>query len=354
MRNLFLIGVLLISFQAIGQKDSTTIKNDSILLRQVVLQPKGIIPFQVRIPLTKIDSLKASNLLHKKTTEIDHWTEVNKIGLDLHEVAFVNWNSGGSNSISALLGVAIKRNYDQANLHWKNELLLQYGLNKQKDLDFRKTDDKIEVNSTFGYQTDSLSNWFYSAKLNFDTQFSKGYKYPNTEESISGFMAPAYLFLGVGSEYNSKTEELVFYVSPLTMKTTFVLDDRLANAGAFGVEPAILNDAGEIIQEGENIRSQVGILLTNEYNTQVFENITLNNKLSLYTDYLNKFGNIDVNWELNFTFKVNKYVVAKLGSHLKYDDDIKLKEENDAGELISKGPSVQWKQQLGIGVIVNL
>lgn len=347
MRKLLFAGILLISFHAFCQQESS-------LPRRTSLDPRGIVPFQPELANTLIDSLKANSLLLKKTKEIDRWTEINKIGLDLHEVAFVNWNSGGSNSISALLGVAIKRNYDQKNLHWKNELLLQYGLNKQKDLDFRKTDDKIEINSTFGYQTDSLSNWFYSAKLNFDTQFSKGYSYPNTDAAISEFMAPAYLFVGVGSEYNSETEDLVLYLSPLTMKTTFVLDQRLADSGAFGVDPAIVNDAGQVIQEGENVRQQVGILLTNEYHTQLFENISLHNKLSLYTDYLNKFGNIDVNWELNFQFKVNKYVVAKLGSHLKYDDDIKLKKENDAGELVDQGPAVQWKQQLGIGVIVNL
>lgn len=77
-------------------------------------------------------------------------------------------------------------------------------------------------------------------------------------------------------------------------------------------------------------------------------------RLNLYTDYLNKFGNIDVNWELNFNFKVNEYVLAKLGSHLKYDDDVIIQEENADGDLVGIGPRVQWKQQLGIGVIVEL
>ena len=46
--------------------------------------------------------------------------------------------------------------------------------------------------------------------------------------------------------------------------------------------------------------------------------------------------------------------MAKLGSHLKYDDDIKVQEENAEGELVDAGPRIQWKQQLGIGVIVEL
>lgn len=327
-------------------------QNDSI--SPLNIQPYGIVPYSIHnTVVTKIDSLKAANLLRQQEA-VSYWKNVNRIGLDLSEVAFVNWNAGGSNSISGLLGVAIKRDYSKGNAQWKNELLMQYGVNKQKDQEFRKTDDNIELNSTFGYRKDSLSNFYYSAKFNFNTQFSKGYTYPNTENEISEFMAPAYLFLGVGSEYNAESENLLVYASPLTMKSTFVLDQELADSGAFGVTPAVVDENGEIIKEGENVRTQVGILLTNEYHTKVLENITLNNKLSLYTDYLNRFGNVDVNWELNFRFKVNDYVVAKLGSHLKYDDDIKIKEENSEGELVEKGPAVQWKQQLGIGVIVNL
>lgn len=347
MRYLITFSLFLSGFFANSQ-------TDSIAIHVSHLEPSGIVFREVFPPSTSIDSLKMVNLVAQNLDDISYWKEVNKIGLDLNEVTFVNWNAGGNNSISGLLGLAFKRDYDRKNLHWANELLLQYGLNKQKDQDFQKTDDNVELNSTFGYRTSKSSKWYYSAKFSFNTQISKGYTYPNTDVAISKLMAPAYLFLGVGSEYKSSDNNLIFYASPLTMKATFVLDQRLADSGAFGVKPAVLDENGKIIKSGENIRKQVGILLTNEYNKEVFENIFLTNKLSLYTDYLNRFGNVDVNWELNFTFKVNKYVVAKLGSHLKYDDDIKLKEENSEGELEEKGPAVQWKQQLGIGVIVNL
>ncbi len=307
--------------------------------------------YQPAFPITQVDKL---NRLSKYHPSITFWEEVNKIGLDLSEVAFVNWNAGGANSISALLNTDFKRTYERKNIRWKNELIARYGINKQTDQDVRKTDDHLEINSTFGYRKDTLSNWYYSAKANFSTQFSNGYNYPDTSKKISTIMAPAYLFLGVGSEYNVDEENLNVYASPLTLRSTFVLDQDLANEGAFGVEGAVYDEEGNLIKEGENVRTEVGILLTNEYSTEIFENIGLSNKLSLYTDYINKFGNIDVNWELNFNFQVNQYVLAKLGSHLKYDDDIKVQEENAEGELVDAGPRIQWKQQLGIGVIVNL
>ena len=83
------------------------------------------------------------------------------------------------------------------------------------------------------------------------------------------------------------------------------------------------------------------------------ENINFTNSINLYTDYLNSFGNIDVDWELNLNFKVNSFVLARLGSHLKYDNDIKITETNVDGEEITMGARTQWKQQLGIGVIVD-
>ena len=98
----------------------------------------------------------------------------------------------------------------------------------------------------------------------------------------------------------------------------------------------------------------MGILITNAYEAQVMDNIYLRNQLSLYTDYLNIFGNIDVDWEVVFDFKVNDFVKATLGSHIKYDNDVKIIEETDPeDEFVEKGASVQWKQLLGIGVVVD-
>jgi hypothetical protein len=38
------------------------------------------------------------------------------------------------------------------------------------------------------------------------------------------------------------------------------------------------------------------------------KNITLENRLSLYSDYINKFGNIDIDYDLTLELVVNEYV----------------------------------------------
>ncbi|MCF4100405.1 DUF3078 domain-containing protein [Gillisia sp. M10.2A] len=280
------------------------------------------------------------------------WTSKNAVGVTLNEVAFVNWNSGGNNSVSALFHGNFERKYKKKLLSWKNDASIRFGLNAEQGRELRKTEDAVTFNSTFGYRRDSTSNFRYSAKFNFKTQFANGYKYPETKKPISKFMAPAYAFLGIGTEYTDPKEDLTVYVSPVTQKSTFVLDQTLANEGMFGVTPAIKNDEGVIIEDGESVRTEFGFLVTSGFSKEIFDNVNIDNQLSFYSDYLNKFGNVDVDWELNLNLVVNDFVKANIGSHLKYDDDVKFKEDtNGDGTLETLGPKVQFKQMLGVGVV---
>lgn len=295
------------------------------------------------------------NPLEDKTKDYG-WKTLEEIGLYFNQVSFNNWNAGGANSISAIFNGKVQANYKSEKLFWNSNLFIRYGVNKQESEPLRKTEDAISIISNFGYEKNENSNWFYSTRFSFNTQFADGYNNPD-EEPISRFMAPAYLFMGAGLEYGRHIEKLSFYASPLTLKTTFVLDKNLANSGAFGVNPAIFDMDGNIIKEGDTVRSEFGFLLTNQYQNEVFENIMLNSLIRLYSDYLNNFGNIDLEWEINFDFKVNKYVSAIFGSHLRYDDDIKtelIRNEITNEIIVVKGPKLQWKQLLGVGFIVNL
>jgi hypothetical protein len=281
---------------------------------------------------------------------VSNWKKTNKVGLDISQITFVNWSAGGNNSISGLINGQFIRNYKKTNIMWDNELIVRYGINKQEGQDVRKTDDQIQINSTFGYKRDTVSNWYYAGKFNFNTQFANGYAYPNTDLAISKPFAPAYVFLGIGAEYSRKDLDLNVYISPLTNKTTLVFDQRLANQGAFGVDKAVYDINGDLIREGKNTRTEVGILITNQWKKEVYQNIILEHRISLYTDYINNFGNIDVDWQLQLAMVVNKYVKANIGTHVLYDDDIKSKEEEN-GIQVTKGPKAQLKQLLGVGIV---
>jgi hypothetical protein len=283
---------------------------------------------------------------------VTHWDRKNTIGFDLNEIAFVNWSAGGVSSVSGLFKGNFSRIYTNGNLKWGNEMIARYGVNKQDGVELRKTDDAFQFNSTVGYRRDTLSNWYHSAKFNFNTQFTSGYNYPNTDLSISKPFAPAYTFLGIGAEYANKEKKINVYISPLTLKNTLVLDQRLANQGAFGVDKAIYDLEGNLIKEGKKTRTELGFLVTSHFKKDLFKNITFENRLNLYSDYINKFGNIDLDWQASLDLVVNQYVKANIGMHLIYDDDIKAKDEID-GEQVEIGPRIQLKQMIGVGMVYN-
>ena len=331
--------------------DTTVI--DTIVIRKTLTKikyiPRGVNLTNPVISFKKTKPLKDE---YKRFRIPSFWTKENTFGLNLSEAAFVNWNAGGDNAISGLSFFKFVRNYKFRYFKWDNNLDLRYGLNAQEGRQLRKTEDVIRLNSNVGYRRDTISNWYYSVQLNFNTQFSNGYKYPDRETPISRFMAPGYFFFGAGTSYISENQKFNLYLSPITQKSTFVLDQRLADRGAFGVKRAVRDTNGTIIQEGQNHLLELGFLITNNFEWDVAENINLKSRLNLYTDYLASFGNIDVDWELNVRFRVNKYILTTIGTHLIYDDDILFDQiKDDTGTIIDEGvPRIQFKQVLGIGI----
>ena len=306
-------------------------------------------PSMITYVTTTPKTIKLKIQTRSQYLPLTYWNKKNTLGFDISQIAFVNWNAGGASSISGLLKGNFYRNYSKGNLNWSNELIFRYGINKQQGENIRKTDDAFQINSTFGYRTEENSNWFHSAKFNFNTQFTNGFAYPNTRRAISKPFAPAYIFMGVGAENINKEKNRIFYISPFTFKTTLVLDQTLANQGAFGVDKAVFDINNNLISEGKQSRMELGFLFTSTFKKEIFKNIIFENRLSLYSDYINRFGNIDVDTDLQFALVVNQYVKANIGAQIIYDDDIKSKKEI-AGVEVTQGPKTQIRQAISIGI----
>jgi hypothetical protein len=253
--------------------------------------------------------------------------------LNFSQVSFENWAAGGENSYSLNGMFNLHANYTKDRTSWENSLDVGYGIIKQGERGIRKTDDKIEITSKYGYK--STSNWYYSGAFSFKTQFDKGYKYAEdagTKTKISEFMAPAYMLLSLGMDYKP-SDHFTILISPLTGKTTFVLNDSLSNIGAFGVEP------------GKKIRNEFGGFLKIAYNKEIWENVTLNTKVEFFSNYLEQPQNVDVNWEMLISMKINEYLSANLNTQLIYDDDINYVDKSG----VEHGPRVQLKEVFGVG-----
>ena len=357
----FLFALLFFCFSFVQSQDSIPTPPkviDSIIVDTVVIRreqdkvkyiPRGV---NLRHPKVSFNETKPLTEKPKRFRVPSFWEKINLLGFNVSQVAFVNWNAGGNNSITALANLKFERNYKFRYISWKNILDLRYGLNAQEGQKLRKTDDVIRFSSTFGFRRDTISNWYYSARANFNTQFSDGYKYPNRDNPISRFMSPGYFFLGAGTSYIQEDGKFNLYISPLTIKSTFVFDQDLADKGAFGVKKAVLDATGNVVTPGENYFLEFGFLINNTWEATLAENVGLKNRISLYTDYIRRFGNIDIDWQLDLSLRINKYIATTIGTHFIYDDDILFDEQLDEnGLVIDAGePRIQFKQLFGVGI----
>jgi hypothetical protein len=128
-----------------------------------------------------------------------------------------------------------------------------------------------------------------------------------------------------------------------------VNDQRLANAGAFGVTPATYDTNGMLITKGENINFEFGTFMRIQYEKEVAENVILTSKAEFFTDYLMDFGIIDVNWESKLDMKINSWLSAALILHLIYDRDIRFEVTDASGTVTGTEDKIQFKEFLGIG-----
>jgi len=250
------------------------------------------------------------------TDTIKRWETKGNASLLFNQSTFDNWLAGGENNISGIVGVNYDFNYKKDDWTWDNKVIASYGLVKTRNSSFaKKTDDRLELNSLLGKKIKENSEWSYSAFLNFKTQFSKGYNYSKNEdgaeirEEYTNFLSPAYLYFGPGMLWK-KNDNLKVNLSPATSKLTFVDKNfTLPEEAYFGVK------------EGESIRYELGFNASVYYKLDVIANVTFENILNLYSNYLEDPQNVDIDYQLNIVMKINKYLSTNLSFQTIYDDN---------------------------------
>jgi hypothetical protein len=288
----------------------------------------------------KEDVLKAH-----ATDTLKGWKKGGVFGMNLAQTSLTNWAAGGQNSLAINGLISVFANYKKDKTAWDNSLDLGYGILKQgENAMVRKTDDKIDFLSKYGHE--AFKNFYYAALLNFKSQMTTGYSYPNdtTKIKISDRLAPAYIIGALGLDYKPNAY-LSIFAAPLTGKITIVNDQPLADAGAFGVKAS------------ENTKSEFGgylrmIYSRNDFKAELLKNVSFTTKIDLYSNYLDNPQNIDISWETLIAFKINKYISVNFNTHLIYDDEIKIGKDENGNATIEeneKKPRVQFKEILGVG-----
>jgi hypothetical protein len=248
--------------------------------------------------------------------------------LSFSQVSLSNWAAGGENSVSGLGILNLFSNYKKDNLIWNNSLDLAYGMLRTGS-QTRKNEDKIEMNSQLGYK--AFGKFYYSALLNFRTQFADGYNYPNDSVIVSRFMAPGYISISLGLDYRP-VDYFSIYLSPVAGRFTVVNDKALSDSGRYGVD------------RGKKVRHEFGASLSARFQKDVVKNVNLISNLILFNNYTDKVvdnrGNIAVNWEVMLNIKAGKYLTTSVRTNLIYDQNVIAK--------------TQFKESIGIGLSYKL
>ena len=194
-----------------------------------------------------------------------NWTKKGIITFLINQSSFDNWIAGGITNISGSIGLNYDFNYQKNDWTWENKLIANFGLTKIKNQDTQKSSDVLEWNSVVGKK-------------------AKGYW--------------------------KKSDNLKVNIAPATSRL-IVVDKNLTepNEAYFGVE------------EGKSTRYELGASVGAYYKFNLMENISVENILNLYSNYLEDPQNVDLDYTMNMIMKINKFISANLSYQTIYDDN---------------------------------
>jgi len=249
-----------------------------------------------------------------------------------------NWAAGGEKSTLGLssffTGFAF---YKKGKNSWDNTIDLAYGFVNTTSQGSRKSDDKIDLLSKYGYEVGK--NWYLSGLVNFRTQFSPGYAYPKDGSPVltSDFMAPAYVIVSPGMNYKPN-DNFSFFISPATARWTIVNNDSLAAVGSYGVD------------SGKHTKFEFGAYASITYTKKISENAVYTGRLDLFSNYLHDPQDVDIYMTNLLAVKVTGILSMTLAFNLIYDNDVStVKSDGSVG-----GAAPQLQELLGIGLQLKL
>ncbi|MES2138847.1 MAG: DUF3078 domain-containing protein [Bacteroidota bacterium] len=301
--------------------------------------------------------LTAEILIGQETkTDTTYWKKSGFLGLNASQTSLSNWQGGGDNNVAINAILNVEAVYKKDKQEWTNKLDAQYGLIKPGDVkNFRKNIDQLFALSKYNISAFG-KYWYYAAQADYRTQFAPGFNYDGDSiigRATSDINSPGYIQLALGLDFKP-TDYFSVTIAPAAGKITVVNRQHLADAGAFGVEKATYDDAGNMLTMGKKTRFEFGGRIVVKFKKEIVKNFTLDSYLDLFSNYGHNPQNIDVVFNNLFTLKINKYFSANFISQLAYDDDIIIKRDWDKdGKYDNKndinGPRVQLLSTVALG-----
>lgn len=337
------------------------------------------------------DAAKAMTAAPKAEVKVEkpkYWTSSLKTNVNFGQTGLTNWAAGGDNTISLAAFIDANANYKKNEMFWNNRLQLDYGfLYASSKPIIQKSTDRIYLESKWGYKTESMKNFYFSANYNFKSQFAPGFKYEtpkvaNLEElapkdkmkawmdarkPLSGILSPAYTNLALGIDW-TPAKWLSVNFAPLTGGFVIVEDTRFRQSYSMQLKKEwedadaltaaqktefddVMNN-GTDAQKGSYYRSarfEFGAQLKVDAKVNINDNFAYSTQVVLFSNYLDKPQNLRVNWDNRFDWKLAKYFSLTLTTNLIYDDKVLIKNDKDIDKYPKGIQRIQFKESLAFG-----
>lgn len=261
-----------------------------------------------------------SNAQVVKPDTTSNWKKKLDFNVNLNQAAFsANWKAGGINSIGLNTLFNYKASYLKNKTSWDNEIGFMYGFVSNSGQGYRKTLDRIFLDTKVGHKLSD--NWDLFTSVNFISQFSEGFKYADDVNGveqgflISDVLAPAFITLALGFEYHPVPYFKV-RISPFAPRVTVLSN----NNGRFNAVDSI---APYGVNVNEDTRFEwLAFQLTADFDKEIAKNINLKWRYLMFANYETvEAKTIDHRVDLMISAKVNKFISVGLGGILLYDFD---------------------------------
>ena len=183
------------------------------------------------------------------------WKKGGTFNLNVNQASSNNWAAGGDEfSLSANAFLNLFAYYLHDRHSWDNSLDLAIGVVQSTSLGRRKSSDRLDFTSKYGYSLNKKLN--LASLLNVRSQMAKGYKYAknsagvDTPTLISNSFNPTLIILSEGFDIKPR-KNISIYFSPITSKWVLVTEPSLRPL--FGVNPK------------SAVRSELGAFFSGNY-----------------------------------------------------------------------------------------
>jgi len=266
-----------------------------------------------------------------------YWKKGMMLGANLTQATFSkNWKSGGTNNLSFSLLAQARAEYIRGQISWRSEMDFQYGSVRNQGQGYRKSLDKLYLDSKVGHKL--ATHWDLFASLNLFSQFAQGFTYstdPVTNaimaKYVSAFMAPGYITESAGVEYKPITY-FFLRIGAATLRQTLVRDTTLHRQ-----EPTNYG-----VPVGRRVRNEVALQIVASFEKDVAPNINLKTRYTGFYNYttLADPQQWDHRLETGIVARVNKYISTSIMGLMIFDRDADT--------------DVQVSYQLGLGFLATL